>query len=242
MDGLGYIGDEDHCLLVTDGFARFIQVLLGFCAMGVLYVKRELELPKRPFNVWTYDVSKQGIGALMIHMLNIILSIFLTRRSKATDDECAIYFVAFLIDATLGTAIVLVLLRQTKKVAASLGWTSIVHSGEYGDPPSFRIWIKQLGAYVFVLLTMKIFVTLLMYVAYKSLAAMATAAFAIFARHRHLELVIVMILGPCAINVVQFWVLDNYLKTSSVKGGYVRTYQDDCDTTSIESSSVSASP
>ncbi|KDO35089.1 hypothetical protein SPRG_01154 [Saprolegnia parasitica CBS 223.65] len=233
MDGFDYMGDEDQCLLLTDGFARFIQVLLGFCAMGVLYVKRELEQPKRSFNVWTYDVSKQGIGALMIHMLNILLSIFLTRRSDVSDDECAIYFMTFLMDATLGTLLVLILLRQMKKLATRLQWTSIMHSGEYGDPPSFRIWLKQLLAYVVLLLTMKVLVLLLLYAAYKQLAALATSAFAVFAHHRHLELVLVMILGPCAINVIQFWVLDNVLKTTTAKGGYVATPTTEDDDSSL---------
>ncbi|OQS03532.1 hypothetical protein THRCLA_04154 [Thraustotheca clavata] len=227
MDRLGYVG-EDECLLLTDGFARFIQVLLGFCAMGVLYVKRELEYPKRPFNVWMYDVSKQGIGALMIHMLNILLSIFLTRRSKVTEDECAIYFFTFLIDATLGTAIILMLLTQMKRLAMYYNLTSIQRSGEYGNPPSFEIWGKQLTAYLLLLLTMKSFLTLLMYSIYKSIASVATSIFSIFAHYRHLELVLVMIIGPCIINVIQFWVLDNFLKTKPLtKGMYAATPTDD---------------
>jgi hypothetical protein len=104
---LDFMNEDDKCLLVTNEFGRMVQILLGFCAMGILFVKRELESPKRSFKVrvgctlqdtlsklvqvWMYDVSKQGIGALMIHMLNILLSLFMTRRSKASEDEVSIH-------------------------------------------------------------------------------------------------------------------------------------------------------
>ncbi|KAF0692567.1 Aste57867_16379 [Aphanomyces stellatus] len=207
--------EHDKCLLLTDGFARFIQLLLGVCAMGVLFVKREMETPKRKFNVWVFDVSKQGLGALFVHIVNIFLSIIMTQRSKAEDDECAIYFVTFLIDVTFGTVLVLFFLKQVKALAAYMRWTSIVDSGEYGNPPQFIVWGKQLGAYLIILIAMKIVVTILISILFAPLARGSTYIFSIFHNHRHAELVVVMILGPCVVNVVQFWILDNYLKHST---------------------------
>ncbi|ETV90645.1 hypothetical protein H310_14603 [Aphanomyces invadans] len=211
MDPFDYMDEHDKCLLLTDGFSRFIQMLLGVCAIGVLFIKREIEIPKREFNVWTFDVSKQGLGALFVHIVNIFLSILLTQRSKADDDQCAVYFVTFLIDVSLGTYM-LVILAQIKAFAKWIGWTSIVTSGEYGNPPQFVVWLKQFSVYLVSLIAMKVVVTILVYILYIPLATGSTYIFSIFSHHRHAELVVVMILGPCVVNIIQFWVLDNYLK------------------------------
>ncbi|KAF0746968.1 hypothetical protein AaE_007922 [Aphanomyces astaci] len=260
LDPFEYMDEHDKCLLLTDGFSRFIQMLLGVCAVGVLFVKREIEIPKRAFNVWTFDVSKQGLGALFVHVVNIFLSILLTQRSKAEDDQCAVYFATFLIDVTLGTALVLVFLAQVKAIATWMGWSSILASGKYGDPPQFTyvklvrrrhvpsqdgivrcsvwlkqlvvylviliamkvvvtvlvVWLKQLVVYLVILIAMKVVVTVLVYIMYIPLATASTYLFSVFSHHRHAELVVVMILGPCFVNVVQFWVLDNYLKHAIV--------------------------
>ncbi|CAK4317813.1 unnamed protein product [Aphanomyces euteiches] len=212
MDRIRYMDEHDKCLLLTDGFSRCIQLLLGVCAIGVLFVKREMETPKRRFNVWMFDVSKQGLGALFVHVVNIFLSILMTERSSADDDECAIYFVTFLIDVTLGTVLVLIFLTQVKHLAKFMGWTSIIESGEYSSPPQIIIWLKQFASYLVILIAMKFVVTVLVYVLYVPLAEGSTYIFSIFHHHRHAELVVVMILGPCVVNIVQFWVLDNYLK------------------------------
>lgn len=38
--------------------------------------KRYCEPPyrRRPWNIWWMDTSKQGIGALFIHMINVLIS------------------------------------------------------------------------------------------------------------------------------------------------------------------------
>jgi hypothetical protein len=46
-------GSPDQCTLFTDSFARFLQVVLGFIGLFVLYLKRRIEHPKRPITVST---------------------------------------------------------------------------------------------------------------------------------------------------------------------------------------------
>ncbi|RHY60930.1 hypothetical protein DYB34_004787 [Aphanomyces astaci] len=174
--------------------------------------------------VWTFDVSKQGLGALFVHVVNIFLSILLTQRSKAEDDQVnALPHIPSRIFAV-------------KAIATWMGWSSILASGKYGDPPQFTyvklvrrrhvpsqdgivrcsVWLKQLVVYLVILIAMKVVVTVLVYIMYIPLATASTYLFSVFSHHRHAELVVVMILGPCFVNVVQFWVLDNYLKHAIV--------------------------
>ncbi|RHZ01773.1 hypothetical protein DYB31_000670 [Aphanomyces astaci] len=130
----------------------------------------------------------------------------------------------------------IVFLAQVKAIATWMGWSSILASGKYGDPPQFTyvklvrrrhvpsqdgivrcsVWLKQLVVYLVILIAMKVVVTVLVYIMYIPLATASTYLFSVFSHHRHAELVVVMIIGPCFVNVVQFWVLDNYLKHAIV--------------------------
>lgn len=63
---------HDRCELFTDGFSKLIQVVLGFVAIATLWIKRELEHPKRDFEVWVLDVSKQAMGVRAQSRHNIL--------------------------------------------------------------------------------------------------------------------------------------------------------------------------
>jgi hypothetical protein len=84
-------------------FADLLQAALGACAIGMLYFKRQRERPKRPFKVWAFDAGKQGIGAGVAHVVNMLLSMLLSGSSHDdTPDECAFYFINFTFDTTIG--------------------------------------------------------------------------------------------------------------------------------------------
>lgn len=78
------------CKLAGGPFENLVQMLLGFIALSVLAVKRCREHPPRPVIVWLYDASKQGIGALVAHIANMIIAIILSQKSRehgASSDE-----------------------------------------------------------------------------------------------------------------------------------------------------------
>ncbi|GFO12720.1 store-operated calcium entry regulator stimate [Plakobranchus ocellatus] len=70
--------DELHC---DHGDLRgllglFVQALLAFLAFTSLIIKRYCE-PKhsrRPWIIWFFDTSKQGVGAAVLHFANLFLS------------------------------------------------------------------------------------------------------------------------------------------------------------------------
>lgn len=206
------LGGPDECNLITDAFSKMIQLILGFIALGTLFIKRELEEPRRSLETWFLDVSKQGFGALLIHVLNIILSQTMADYVSKDVDECGLYFFAFLFDATLGTLVLLYLLKKVEHLAVNKGWTSLEESGHYGNPPDYRVWSMQLLAWLGMIIVMKLLMLLPTALAIKPLAMFATWIFSIFSGHRHFELVFVMIIGPGIINSVQFWITDSFLK------------------------------
>ena len=70
-------GDEDdgECKLLGP-FALLIQGALGILALMSLVWKRYRETPRRPLKVWSFDVSKQVFGSVLLHLANLLMSMF----------------------------------------------------------------------------------------------------------------------------------------------------------------------
>ena len=88
----------------------FLQGLIGLIALSSLLYKRAVldEHPKRPFNVWFMDISKQCFSSVLVHFFNIGISIMLSKVSLQSHtgtgelgDECANYLINFI----MGTSI-----------------------------------------------------------------------------------------------------------------------------------------
>lgn len=86
-------------------FSVFVQVALGGLALLSLVFKRWRERPQRPVKVWAFDVSKQVFGSVMLHMLNLLMSIFsagqLEIRNSYKPNPCSFYLLNLGIDVSL---------------------------------------------------------------------------------------------------------------------------------------------
>lgn len=120
--------------------------------------------------------------------------------------QCGVYFLTYLVDGTLGLVLVIAFIRAVRACAVKFAIQDLMDSGYYGEPPRWRVWWKQLGSYLLALLLMKLVNSLLIWTLYTPLVSASNALFAGFASHRHLELVLVMIILPGVCNSFQFWV------------------------------------
>ena len=77
----------DDCVLLSGGFAGFVQIVLGLIALSGLVYKRHREHPKRPVKVWALDVSKQCFGGLLAHGLNIVIADHLASHTNSDHDQ-----------------------------------------------------------------------------------------------------------------------------------------------------------
>lgn len=59
-------------------FALIVQAALGAVAVLSLVWKRYRETPKRPWKIFFFDVSKQVVGSMLTHVLNLAMSMFST--------------------------------------------------------------------------------------------------------------------------------------------------------------------
>lgn len=137
-------GQEGECHLLGP-FALFVQGALGIMALLSLVYKRWRESPKRPWTIWFFDVSKQVVGSVLVHILNLLMSMVgagdiehapQTAASKSGGDAqvsddggksapnpCSYYLLNLLIDVCHTTQSFGSLLTWTRQRSVSLSST-----------------------------------------------------------------------------------------------------------------------
>ncbi|CAG8497760.1 3381_t:CDS:2 [Ambispora gerdemannii] len=200
---------EKVCALL-DRFAILIQILLGTIAFSTLIYKRHRERPQRPVKIWLFDVSKQVIGACMMHGLNLFASLIAGENEQEITNPCVWYFLNIFLDCTLGVFILFTLLKLLHKGASSLGVQG-VRSGDYGMPPRVTWWLKQLSLFIIGLFTMKTIVVLLIHIA-PFLFKLGEWSIHWTESDPKLQIVFVMLIFPLIMNIVQFWLVDQVIK------------------------------
>ncbi|KAK3066363.1 hypothetical protein LTR53_017322 [Teratosphaeriaceae sp. CCFEE 6253] len=223
-------------------FALLVQAALGVMAVMALVFKRYRESPKRPWKIWFFDVSKQIFGSMLLHVLNLAMSMFASSDPK-TDvlnaaktvsaagkdaegrmpNPCSFYLLNLGIDTTIGIPVLYVLLGVFHSLFL---YTPIarpadsIKSGNYGQPPKATWWAKQLLIYFFGLTGMKLFVFFL-FAALPWLPWVGDWALRWTEGNEALEIAFVMFIFPLAMNAAQYWIIDGFIKgKSESKEGY----------------------
>lgn len=65
-------------------FALLVQGALGIMALSSLVWKRYHERPQRPLKVWGFDVSKQVVGSVLLHIANLLMSMLSAGKFDVT--------------------------------------------------------------------------------------------------------------------------------------------------------------
>jgi uncharacterized membrane protein len=103
----------------THRLCQVVQALMGVLAILSLVYKRNREKPKRPWQIWyfgfaenlihltgtfslrLFDVSKQVVGQMFVHGLNVLIS-NVGSHHKSGSNACVFYFLNILLDTTIG--------------------------------------------------------------------------------------------------------------------------------------------
>ncbi|KAI3403730.2 hypothetical protein KGF56_003455 [Candida oxycetoniae] len=226
--------DDGKCELIGT-FSLFTQAVLGLLCISSLIVKRFYEYPiRRTWPVWTFDVSKQLIGALGVHVFNVILSMLKTapevtmwmleKRRRAgggddssdNDDPCDWYFLSIVLDCTIGVYILYLVFRSITHILKSYFGVSHIDSGEYGNVnhPSFTAFCKQLAVYFSSLMITKfilygfveIFERQLLWITSHILLAWLDEF------PEEFEILMVMFVIPIILNCLQLILIDNFIR------------------------------
>lgn len=83
-------------------FSLLVQAALGALALLSLVYKRWKERPQRPLKIWSFDVSKQVFGSAMLHLANLLMSMFSAGqfeiRKEYQPNPCSFYLLNLGID------------------------------------------------------------------------------------------------------------------------------------------------
>lgn len=205
-----------HCSkdALTDMFGWFLQVLLACLAFTCLIAKRFCEPrdERRSWLIWFYDTSKQGMGALAIHLANVWLA------GQYTGDPCTWYIINFLLDSSIGLLIIFIGIRLSQYLSKKRGWEAI-NFGEYGIPPSMNAWLAQCCLYVGLMVIVKTCITLLMQLDFwERVRDFILSPI----DNPKVELAFVMLIIPFFVNILMFWVTDNFLMHRTSRTGSCR--------------------
>jgi hypothetical protein len=137
----------------------------------------QLTLVRKSYRL--FDVSKQVVGQMFVHGVNLLISDVTAHRSGG-GNACVFYFLNILIDTTLGdflvhriyyfvllliftgVALIYIILRFLTYLLSQKLQLKGFESGQYGSPPSFAYWAKQAAVYVLALTSMKLLVVVLL--------------------------------------------------------------------------------
>ncbi|KAI0009775.1 vacuolar membrane protein-domain-containing protein [Xylariaceae sp. FL0662B] len=240
-------GGDGECRLLGP-FALFVQLALGALALLSLVYKRWRERPQRPVKIWFFDVSKQVFGSVLVHVVNVFMSMLTSGRFsikldpasaqvaerllRREDDEytpnpCSFYLLNLGIDTTVGIPILILLLRATTGLVSYTPWgkpPESIQSGNYGNPPNAWWWLKQSVIYFCGLFGMKICV-LVIFLILPWISRVGDWALRWTEGNERVQIVFVMMLFPLIMNALQYYIIDSFIKKKETD--HERLPQDD---------------
>lgn len=202
-----------HCKTgdLTDVFGLVIQLSLGILAFSALLVKWRCEKQpeRRAWHVFVFDSSKQALGTVAVHFFNI----FISRIPKGnSNDPCFWYMFNYLLDCTIGLAVMWLGLKGLTYVTAKWLWLRLYinQKNRYEKLTfhSIKVWFVQ--TLMFVLLTfgekLLIFGFSMVIFSIFSFSFLETMQI-----NPEFEIALSMLIVPFIINVIWFWIVDNLL-------------------------------
>ncbi|KAG2343662.1 hypothetical protein BDR05DRAFT_883813 [Suillus weaverae] len=205
--------DRRSCQLLGPT-ALVVQALMGVLVILSLVYKRHREPQKRPWRIWLFDVSKQIVGQMFVHGVNVLISDLGSHHNAG--NACTYYFLNVLIDTTLGVAIIYVVHHGLTYLLAKRFRLKGYESGQYGSPPSIAYWARQAAVYVFALMTMKMLVVGL-FTVWPGISKVGDwlLSWTAIGDGDAFQIIFVMGLFPIIMNILQFWLIDSIVKASS---------------------------
>lgn len=233
MPGSERDDDGGECRLLGS-FSVLVQLILGALALLSLVYKRWRERPQRPIKVWAFDVSKQVFGSFLMHLANLLASLFSAGQmpigTTYQPNPCSYYLLNLGIDVsfnsrifricltdlktTLGIPILILMLRILNHAAEFSPLANppeSIESGNYGNPPRYIWWLKQSIIYFCGLMCMKICVVFLIQI-FPFIVKVGDWALRWTEGNAAIQIFFVMFLFPVIMNALQYYIIDTFIK------------------------------
>lgn len=187
--------------------------MIGILALTSLFIKRLYEHPKRKLHVFFLDVSKQVISGLIIHTINIAISIVITQQHQQIGDQCAAYLTSSFLDVTLGI-LLMTLIFKIQKEYFTITENLIYEQGNYinyNGTIDFEAYILQTILWICMQMLSKLCIFIFLSNFYE-ISFVGIAILKYFDFEMVNKLVFVLLVVPIMSNMLCFLVYDGMLK------------------------------
>jgi len=220
FDIIDLIAPDAECTIASSSFDWGVQMLLFFACMGSLLLKWHLEVPQRRLVTFALDISQQVCAAGLYHLLNMLFAAFLSNALGDSADACAMYWISFVIDTSIGTFCTCLLLWLSRR---HLGYESgnyysvdgkevDAHSEEATmDNFDANKWARQIMAFCGIICTSKFITSTLVFSALTFWSRIGIACTEWIANPQ-LRLLWVMMITPAVMDTLTFWITDEFIK------------------------------
>ena len=204
-----------------------MQLCLGAFCFGSLFCKRAYEYPKRSLRIFLLDISKQGFSAGMSHVINTFAAIILQGHSSH-GDGCDWYLLNFIFEVVFVLMISLVIhsaitawAEKNEVVSLQSGVYLSIHDSRYiymykyedlDKHINYRVWCIQVFMWLLIVCIAKTLQFAIEIEFSNVLIDIAIACISWLNPHPDMKVFAVVIFIPTIMNVVQFWIQDNFLQ------------------------------
>lgn len=195
-------------------FGWWVQGFLAFVCFLSLVGKRFTDKVRRPWKVWFFDTSKQGFQGVTVHLLNIGLAWGFGKFLDTEADACNWYWINLTLDCTVGVAALYVELAMLRGIYRSrcVGRPELAKTGEYGNPPAFRMFARQLLDWQLLVVCQKLLMMVLVLEFSDFMASFADTLLGWLDPYPRGKLIVVMVVSPLVMNVFALWTADSFLQ------------------------------
>lgn len=214
----GRVDKDGECTIASSSFDWGVQLLLFLACMGSLLLKWHLEDPQRRLITFALDVSQQVCAAGLYHLLNMLFAAFLSDALGDHADACAMYWISFVIDTSIGTFFTCFLLWTSRRY---LGYKSgNYYCADENDDPGQEAkmenfdankWARQILAFCGIVCTSKAMTSSLVFSALPFWSSIGIACTE-WIRNPQLRLLWVMMITPAVMDTLTFWITDEFIK------------------------------
>jgi len=193
----------------------------------MLFAKRSFESPKRSFNIFLLDISKQAFSGLWCHTINLTFSVLL-QEQVSRGNGCEWYFINFICEIVFGIllsygihSIVMYFAKKYDILILQSGVYLSMHDAEYinryeweelDKHINYRVWFIQLLVWLMVATLAKLIVFGFELEFANEIIDVGIMSLQVFKGHPVLELLWVMVVVPFTLNTLQYWIQDSFLQ------------------------------
>ena len=229
---------QTRCGVLPGFFGLLVQGVLFSVGVLTLFLKYYAHERKKKYDQkrscarFVFDSSKQITGSLLIHFMNLYLSVDLQGDHT---DECSWYWIEIMVDTTIGVGVEAAVNELVEMAVKRSGQgrerlqllkTSCVDADytnnntwikkcklpitSVGDV-YFAVYLFQLAHWLLIVIIMKFFMLLFMLSFKKPLVKAASTVLSSLQSRPNVKLVFVMVFTPTVMNAVQYWLQDEII-------------------------------